>query len=390
MSSATVINIYLTLSIACALINIAPTFSHLVQGHSGPGAFGLWVVILNILGFVNGVVWRFDAVDRSPIFCDISTRIVMVGPVGLLMANLCIIRYLSIVISPNKIIDGKRDKKRRMILDYTLCIGFPTFLAGVAVIYQAGRYQINRLAGCNSISALVWPAFILQIIWPSIICGVSCGYSVYVMYWLVRRHRDLKQLVRNSNTPLNMSRFVRMGAFSATYFCVSAPFTAYGTLETIAATGPYVPWKSWASVHNSWNKLSDVRQNPLYKFGVSDWLAITAGLVLFVFFAFAGESCSFYRKIGHSLRIHKFFRSEVHERACQSQKSTILPEKQFLETHTAQSSLSMPGWQDNANNPTPFTEYHSKHTNQPSRILQNTRPEFPAVLVSIVHDVDTA
>ncbi|EGF98614.1 uncharacterized protein MELLADRAFT_73569 [Melampsora larici-populina 98AG31] len=388
MTSDAVINTYLSLSLLCALINIAPTCSHLTQGHSGPGAFGIWVVLLNTFGFVNGVIWRSDAINRSPIFCDISMRIFMVGPMGLLMANLCIIRYLSSVVTPNRVVDGKSDKRKRLFLDYLLCLGFPLVLAGVAVIYQAGRFEVNRLAGCSNISALVWPTFVLSIIWPPIICGVSCGYSLYVMYWLARRHHNLKQLLGRSSSPLNMSRFTRMGAFSATYFLISAPVTAYGTHEIIVASGPYIPWESWATVHNSWNKLSDVRQNPLYQYQLRDWLSITAGLVLFVFFSFGGEASLFYLKIFHWICPGKF------ARIWKRKTEVLLPihasaqhsEKKIIQTNSSQSSFTTQERHEATRDSCSQTNSHLKNMlylhGQPTNIRSGQ--EAPGILVSVV------
>jgi hypothetical protein len=53
---------YLVLSLLCALINIAPAVSHLIQGHSGPASFGIWVVILNMLGFVGSDLFNYQVI----------------------------------------------------------------------------------------------------------------------------------------------------------------------------------------------------------------------------------------------------------------------------------------------------------------------------------------
>ncbi|KAI7933463.1 hypothetical protein MJO29_016841 [Puccinia striiformis f. sp. tritici] len=258
MASEALINTYLSLSLLCGLLNIPPTILHLSQGHSGPASFGVWAIVLNILAFINGIIWRHDALDRAPVLCDISSKISEVGPLGLLIANCCIIRYLAMILTPDRCVEEPQQKRHRIMVDYTLSLGFPGLVAAASVVYQVGRYQINNLAGCSSASALVWPTFILSIVWPLVFCGISCCYScacVYVLYCLVQRHRDIKKLVNCAGTPLNVSRFARMGALSVTYFCVATPCAVYGTLETIAATGPYVPWVSWSTVHNEDNKV---------------------------------------------------------------------------------------------------------------------------------------
>ncbi|KAI9626820.1 hypothetical protein H4Q26_017677 [Puccinia striiformis f. sp. tritici PST-130] len=298
MASEALINTYLSLSLLCGLLNIPPTILHLSQGHSGPASFGVWAIVLNILAFINGIIWRHDALDRAPVLCDISSKISEVGPLGLLIANCCIIRYLAMILTPDRCVEEPQQKRHRIMVDYTLSLGFPGLVAAASVVYQVGRYQINNLAGCSSASALVWPTFILSIVWPLVFCGISCCYSLYVLYCLVQRHRDIKKLVNCAGTPLNVSRFARMGALSVTYFCVATPCAVYGTLETIAATGPYVPWVSWSTVHNEDNKLSTVRQYPLYQYQLRDWLPIVAGLMVICFFSCGAESVSMYSKVG--------------------------------------------------------------------------------------------
>lgn len=297
MAPGALINTYLSLSLLCGLFNIPPTILHLSQSHSGPASFGVWAITLNMLAFINGVVWRNDALDRAPVFCDISSKISEVGPLGLLISNCCIIRYLASILAPNQSIEDPGQKRRRILFDYSLSLGFPGLIAASSVVYQVGRYQINNLAGCSSASALVWPTFILSIVWPLVFCGISCCYSLYVLYCLLQRHRDIKHLVSCTGSPLNVSRFNRMGALSVTYFCVATPCTIYGTLETIAATGPYVPWLSWSTVHNEDNKLTRVRQYPLYQYQLRDWLPIVAGLMIICFFSCGAESLSMYSKV---------------------------------------------------------------------------------------------
>lgn len=301
MASSSLISAYLSLSLICGIFNIPPTLLHLSQRHSGPASFGIWVVILNILAFVNGVLWRNDALDRSPAFCDISSKIGEVGPLGLLIANCCIIRYLAMILTPNQFIEDPQQKRRRAFFDYALSFGFPSLIAAVSIVYQVGRYQVNKLVGCSSASALVWPTFILSIVWPLIYCGISCGYCIYVLYCLVQRHRDIRKLVNCAGTALNVSRFFRMGALSVTYLCLATPCAIYGTLETVTATGPYVPWASWSTVHNEDNKLSMVRQDPLYHYQLRDWLPIVAGLMSISFFSFGAESIAMYSKAGTRL-----------------------------------------------------------------------------------------
>ncbi|KAG0139918.1 hypothetical protein CROQUDRAFT_54044 [Cronartium quercuum f. sp. fusiforme G11] len=297
---------YLLLSFLCAFINIAPTISHLSQGHSGPASFGIWVVLLNAINFASGLLWPDDAMNRAPLFCDITAKLNMVGPLGLLLSNACIIRYLASIFTPNKRLDCYKTLKRRMIADYIVSFGFPVLVVLASLTFQVARYEVVKLVGCSNVSALSWPAILLSFMWSPITCGVSCGYAIYVLYHLIRQHMNIRKLVQESRTPLNISRFIRMCALATTYLCISAPYTIFGTVTALYDIGPYVPWNSWYTIHNEANELSSVRQNPLYQLHFRDWLAITAGLTVFFFFSFANESLIMYSKLYQYARLEYF------------------------------------------------------------------------------------
>lgn len=101
----------------------------------------------------------------------------MVGPLGLLISNYCIIRYLASVVTPHKPVECRESARRRVITDYLACFAVPAIIAIASVVFQVARYQVFKLVGCSSVSALTWPTFIIHLIWSPILCGISCGYS---------------------------------------------------------------------------------------------------------------------------------------------------------------------------------------------------------------------
>ncbi|KAA1069135.1 a-factor receptor, variant 2 [Puccinia graminis f. sp. tritici] len=258
---------------------------------------------------VNGILWMDDAQDKAPIFCDVSAKLTMVGPLGLLIANCCIIRYLARIVTPNPLVEENSTTRIRICTDYALSFGIPAFVAVLSVVFQVSRYEVEALVGCSNVSVLAWPTIFIFIIWSPIMCGIACGYSLYVLYWLIRQHRELSHLIARSRTPLNKSRFMRMCALAATYLCISAPYTIAGTVTILKDIGPFVPWKSWGYIHDVDNKFSDVRKNASYQLNIRDWLSVTAGLTVFFFFSFANESIAVYVKIARSLRLDNVLQS---------------------------------------------------------------------------------
>ncbi|KAI7950538.1 hypothetical protein MJO29_009212 [Puccinia striiformis f. sp. tritici] len=401
---------YLVLSLLCALINIAPAVSHLVQGHSGPASFGIWVVILNLLGFVNGILWIDDAQDKAPIFCDVSAKasqhpeeittpsfqmksyksvanplhpqLTMVGPLGLLIANCCIIRYLATIVTPNTLVEDNSAARVRIWTDYALSFGIPALISVLSVVFQVARYEVEALVGCSNVSVLAWPTMFLFIIWSPIMCGIACGYAIYVLYWLIRQHSELSQLIAKSRTPLNKSRFMRMCALAATYLCISAPYTIAGTVTILEDIGPFVPWRSWEYIHDADNKLSDVRQNASYQLNIRDWLSVTAGLTVFFFFSFANESIAVYIKLARCLHLDNFLRLRSDWLHGRLQPSGSLSEKKGLPDDVSRRQR-----QTTYIRHPPFPNISESHCAEPAKntpcpnairisVVKHTKPDF--------------
>nr|CRX79158.1 hypothetical protein [Leucosporidium scottii] len=56
------------------LLNAGPLYWQFLQGNSGAISMGVWVMIANVNGFVNMITWYGDALNRAPIWCDVSVK----------------------------------------------------------------------------------------------------------------------------------------------------------------------------------------------------------------------------------------------------------------------------------------------------------------------------
>jgi len=309
----------------------------------------------------------------------------MVGPLGLLIANCCIIRYLARIVTPNAHVEDNSTSRIRIWSDYALSFGVPALIAILSVVFQVARYEVEVLVGCSNVSVLAWPTMFIFIIWSPIMCGIACGYAIYVLYWLVRQHNELSQLIARSRTPLNKSRFIRMCALAATYLCVSAPYTIAGTVTILNDIGPFVPWRSWGYIHDDDNKFSDVRQNASYQLNVRDWLSVTAGLTVFFFFSFANESIAVYVKLARSLHLDTLVQPTsdwLHRRAMPSGSlmTTLDKSKHPLEAGCGQPKMTSRGYPNFYKLSGPPRTGPVSDTSSPNAILisvvQHTKPDF--------------
>jgi pheromone a factor receptor len=118
-----------------------------------------------------------DAVDRAPWFCDISLKVLVGAPVGILCANICILRFLARILQPNAGNYTKHERTRSAIFDYVFCLVLPVFLMATQILYQPARYGISKTIGCTSVTVLCWPLYVCLLIWAPLISFTGCLLS---------------------------------------------------------------------------------------------------------------------------------------------------------------------------------------------------------------------
>lgn len=209
-------------------------------------------------------------------------------------------RFLAKVVSPSAAMITHRERRNRAIFDYVFSLGFPTFIMAAHIIYQPNRFLISNGLGCASTFVLTWPTYILWIIWPPILALVGALFSGYVIFRLFRHRRDFRKIVASSNSALNTSRFIRLGLLSASFFFFTLPLSiiTFVQVQQTSISGGYVNY-SWHFIHEFF---SEITYDPFpTKSALEDWVPIIAGLLVIIFFGFAGESFTYYGKLARLL-----------------------------------------------------------------------------------------
>lgn len=115
--------------------------------NAGCSLYGIWTGLICLIQFTNHAVWKSDAIDRAPIWCDIgkdrpstcplsniltlhklaAIRISFVGPIGILSAALVIARRVSIISTEVQAYPGAYSPSRRRMVftDLAIALSFP-------------------------------------------------------------------------------------------------------------------------------------------------------------------------------------------------------------------------------------------------------------------------
>ncbi|GAA5852135.1 hypothetical protein JCM5353_005975 [Sporobolomyces roseus] len=283
----------LALIVCCGLLTVCnpvPLYWHIQQGNSGPVAMGVWVLIATFNDFINFVVWHDDAVNRAPVWCDISVKVRIGVQIGRLAAVACIARFLADVVSPRATAITRQDRRRRAITDYSVAFGFPLVLMACHVLYQPNRFTLYNGIGCVVTQVLSWPTILLNIIWGPIFSTVGVLYSSkFHSATRTLTHR----VVAGAHSALTTSRFLHLLALSISYLLVGAPLSIYSTISYVRTSEKYYDY-SWEYIHSAW-KLFPVVQ--IHTPTTPDFYSWSDVIVGFIYLAAFGAGTEAFKKI---------------------------------------------------------------------------------------------
>lgn len=143
---------------------------------------------------INAIVWRNDAINRAPAWCDFSTKVGMprslserslmaalqigiASPIGIVAGNVCVTRFLSQIVAPRAKMMTSRDQRHRAFFDVALCFGLPIFVMATNILYQPIRFGISRTLGCQFAFAISWPTFVLWLLWAPLLALTAAAYG---------------------------------------------------------------------------------------------------------------------------------------------------------------------------------------------------------------------
>lgn len=285
---------------------------HLEAWNTGTCLYMFWGGLGCLNYFINSVIWNNHATDLAPVWCDISTRIIIAQGVGIPAASLCINRRLYQIASVKSVTITKAQKRRAILVDLAIGLGLPLLDLPLAFITQGHRFNIFEQAGCFPATNNNPVAFVFVWTWPLAIGLVSAFYCGMTIRAFHRRRALFKELL-SANNNLSADRYFRLMGLASIDLCCTIPISSYVIAQNI--TGGIEPWISWQNVHSNFSRVILVpaliwRNNTHMRNSVelTRWLTVACCFVFFAFFGFADEArknyrsafTTFARRIGYS------------------------------------------------------------------------------------------
>ncbi|KAF9555106.1 fungal pheromone STE3G-protein-coupled receptor [Agrocybe pediades] len=282
------------------ILPLIPLPWHLQALNSGTCFFIFWSSLACLNQFVNSVVWHNNALNPSPVWCDISIRIMMGASVGIPAASLCIHRRLYQIACIRTAPISYAEKRRGIIIDAIICVLVPIIYIALQYIVQGHRFNILEDIGCYPAIYNTIPAFFISSIWPVVFGLISSVYCFLSLRAFAKRRLEFSQFL-SSNSALTVGRYFRLMGLALAEICTTTPLAIFMIWLNAAAT-PVGPWRSWDDTHFAYSRMEQIvastwRSNHLLVIAIelSRWVNPMCSFTFFAFFGFAQESRKNYR-----------------------------------------------------------------------------------------------
>ncbi|KAK7036238.1 fungal pheromone STE3G-protein-coupled receptor [Favolaschia claudopus] len=268
-----------------------------------------WLSAYNLIFGVNAIIWDGNFENRAPVWCDIVTKIKIGADVALPGCVLCMAKRL------NRIAYGLEMSPsgwRHRMLDFLLCWGFAFLVMALHIIVQGHRFDILENIGCIPAVYTSWPSIIildLSGLIPAILALVFCGLTLLKLY---RRRVAFRIALRNTQSSLTPSRFIRLMIMTFFLGTWSTVLISVSTYNEYYETG-LDPWTSWADVHFHFSYIGqyplseDVFPPSVIRCTYVLWAAIPlSSLSFFLFFGVGKDAMKDYRASADWIRRNIF------------------------------------------------------------------------------------
>lgn len=171
-----------TLAFVALVFDIPPLVWHAKNRNVAACNLISWTIITNLMNFVNGLIWPTDNIAGwfpGYVLCDIEAKLILAATMGIAGSLACIMRALAKVLDTEHtvIIPTKKQRYQDLIITSLLCFGGPVYIVLIHYVVQPSRYYILAISGCTTSIDNSWPAIVLVVIWPPILCLITVYYA---------------------------------------------------------------------------------------------------------------------------------------------------------------------------------------------------------------------
>ncbi|KAL1730136.1 pheromone A receptor-domain-containing protein, partial [Schizophyllum commune] len=247
------------LAFLSSVLALLPVPFALQVWNTGACALAAWTATACLLSFINSVVWAGNVMDTVPVWCDISSKLLLGASIGIPASGLCISHRLWKVTSTRHVPETRRETLLTIAIDLTLSAGIPLLVMLLHIIVQSHRFTILEDIGCQAALPNTLLSYFLVLSWPLGLGLASLVYAVLTLRLSYVHRLEFDHALAKLGT-LRTGLCLRLVLLVLVASTVSAVSSSLNT-AALARSGPLIPW---SEARRMWVPGSDSALSPSF------------------------------------------------------------------------------------------------------------------------------
>ncbi|KAJ8496377.1 hypothetical protein ONZ51_g1172 [Trametes cubensis] len=222
--------------------------------------------------------------DYAPVWCDITTRFELGCSVAVCSTALVINRRLYHIVHSSTISATRAKKRRDMLSDLAIGMGFPIAPIALYWFYEEHRFDIYEGVGCFPAIPNSFIQYILLLSWPILIGLVSGTYCVLTIRTFFRRRRDFGTLIA-LNSDLSYRCYFRVMGLAAIDIICAVPLGTFALVWSLKS--PIYPFVGLSELHSHFAFVPEESE--------ASWRTIPGNFMQLYFPRWTAVGCARYR-----------------------------------------------------------------------------------------------
>ncbi|KAH7911857.1 pheromone A receptor-domain-containing protein [Hygrophoropsis aurantiaca] len=257
----------------------------------------LWLFVINVIYGVDAIIWGNNVNVVVPVWCDITSKIIIGATFALPSACLCVCIHLERVASVRQAQTTHSDKRRRQIFEAIMCFGLPMLFMGLHYIVQGHRFDIIEEYGCRPTTYVSIPAVFLIWVPPLLLATLSLGFAAAAFMHFMRRRITFARHLESSRNGLTTTRYFRLMLMAVVEMVWNILVTAYTLWFSMLGARP---WTNWDDVHSNFSRIdlyitAFTPQIVITNYYLVWWVVPASTFIFVAFFAFGKDAIDEYK-----------------------------------------------------------------------------------------------
>lgn len=253
----------------------------------------LWLLLASLKILVDASIWSDDNYAtrwEGHVWCDIMIRVQQGTDSGVVCAITLIALNLLLILYANDWTEAWfKYYWRKCLVELFICLPTPIFVMATNYIVLNSRYVILRYSGCQSSYSDSWLTNILFAMWPFIWSIILFVLSVATILKYFSRRRDVKDVLKTTESGLTIRRFARLLIFCILIVLFMLPLSTYFFVSDIRQNKAAF---EWLRVHSPifWGFINHADIGVVY----DRWIICALSYITFIIFGLGSDAIGMY------------------------------------------------------------------------------------------------